>query len=52
MLGSVDYQEVKKRYRIGGLRDTCIQCTMEITDDGELAGKKIAEAKLRADKSM
>jgi len=38
MLGSIDYQEVNKRYRVGSLRDTCILCTMEITDDGELAG--------------
>jgi len=49
MLGSVDYQEVNKRYRVGSLRDTCVLCTMEITDDGPLAGNSrcaIAEAKL------
>ena len=28
------------RYRLGALKDTCILCTMEIDDDGELAGGK------------
>lgn len=40
MLGSADYQEVNKRHRLGSLKDTCILCTMEIDDDGELAGGK------------
>jgi hypothetical protein len=26
------------RYRLGALKDTCILCTMEIDDEGELAG--------------
>jgi len=39
MLGSRDYQEVNHKYRLGALKDTCILCTMEIGDDGELAGK-------------
>lgn len=38
MLGSADYQEVNKKYRQGSLKDTFILCTMEIGDDGELAG--------------
>jgi hypothetical protein len=45
-LGSIDYQEVNKRYRIVGLRETCVLCTVEITDDDELAGNNTAEAKL------
>jgi hypothetical protein len=38
MLGSKDYQDVNHEYRLGALRDTCILCTMEIGDDGELIG--------------
>lgn len=40
MIGSKDYQEVNHKYRIGALKDTCILCTMEIDNDGELAGGK------------
>lgn len=46
MLGSLDYQEVNKRHRVGSLKDTFILCTMEIDDDGELAGGKSSESKL------
>jgi hypothetical protein len=28
------------RYRLGALKDTCILCTMEVDDQGELAGGK------------
>jgi hypothetical protein len=38
MLGSKDYQDVNHQYRLGALNDTCILCTMEIGDDGELVG--------------
>lgn len=38
MTGSRDYQDVNKKYRVGALRDTFILCTMEIGEDGELAG--------------
>jgi len=38
MLGSRDYQEVNRKYRLGALKDTCILCTMEIGDNGELVG--------------
>jgi hypothetical protein len=38
MAGSKDYQDVNKKYRVGALRDTFILCTMEIGEDGELAG--------------
>jgi hypothetical protein len=40
MLGSKDYQDVNQTYRLGALKDTCILCTMEIGDDGELIGGK------------
>ncbi|KIW05826.1 uncharacterized protein PV09_03032 [Verruconis gallopava] len=40
MLGSSDYQEVNHKYRLGALKDTCILCTMEINDNGDLAGGK------------
>jgi len=40
MLGSSDYQEVNHKHRLGALKDTCILCTMEIDDQGELAGGK------------
>jgi hypothetical protein len=39
MLGSRDYQEVNQEYRLGALKDTFILCTMEIGDDGKLAGE-------------
>ena len=29
-----------RRHRLGALKDTCILCTMEIDDQGELAGGK------------
>ncbi|QDS69748.1 hypothetical protein FKW77_010122 [Venturia effusa] len=38
MAGSRDYQSVNHAHRIPSLRDTFILCTMEIGDDGELAG--------------
>lgn len=38
MLGSEDYQDANQKYRLGALKDTCILCTMEIGDDGELVG--------------
>ncbi|KAF2433611.1 hypothetical protein EJ08DRAFT_647286 [Tothia fuscella] len=45
MLGSKDYQEVNHKFRLGALKDTCILCTMEIGDDGELIGGR-EEARL------
>jgi hypothetical protein len=42
MIGSRDYQEVNHEHRLGALKDTCILCTMEVGDDGELAGKNMA----------
>ncbi|KAF2403505.1 hypothetical protein EJ06DRAFT_541323 [Trichodelitschia bisporula] len=46
MLGSREYQEANKTYRVGSLRDTCILCTMEVGDDGELRGGRGAGSKL------
>lgn len=36
MLGSEDYQEVNRKWRVPSLRDTCILCTSEVglDDDG------------------
>lgn len=39
MIGSSEYQEVNRKYRLGSLKDTCILFTMEIDDDGNLVGK-------------
>lgn len=39
MAGSKDYQFINKKHRVPSLRDTFILCTMEIGDNGELAGK-------------
>ncbi|TLD36476.1 Serine/threonine-protein kinase [Venturia nashicola] len=40
MAGSKDYQSVNHKHRVPSLRDTFIVCTMEIGDDGELAGRR------------
>jgi hypothetical protein len=45
MIGSQDYQDVNGKHRLGSLLDTCILCTMEVGDDGELVGGR-GEAKL------
>lgn len=40
MLGSEDYQEVNRKFRVPSLRDTCILCTSEVgldDDDREMA---------------
>jgi hypothetical protein len=42
MLASKDYQKANHKYRLGSLRDTFILCTMEVNDDGELAGGNIS----------
>jgi uncharacterized protein (DUF1330 family) len=46
MLASKDYQDVNHRYRLGSLNDTFIICTMEIDDNGELAGLKSIASKM------
>jgi hypothetical protein len=46
MAGSNDYQDVNKKFRVGALMDTFILCTMEVGDDGELAGGRRGNAKL------
>ncbi|KAH8881852.1 hypothetical protein GQ53DRAFT_754015 [Thozetella sp. PMI_491] len=38
MIGDKAYQEVNSKYRLGALKDTFILCTMEIDDEGNLAG--------------
>jgi hypothetical protein len=45
MIGSKDYQDVNAQHRLRSLMDTCILCTMEVGDDGELVGGR-DEAKL------
>jgi hypothetical protein len=46
MVGSQDYQDVNQKHRLGSLLDTFILCTMEIDDEGELAGRSSIEARI------
>jgi hypothetical protein len=46
MLGSQEYQDVNHKYRLGSLVDTFILCTMEVDDQGELAGRSSVAARI------
>lgn len=46
MISSKDYREVNEQYRLGSLKDTFILCTMEVDDDGELAGRTAISARI------
>jgi len=46
MIGSRDYQEVNREFRLGSLEDTFILCTQEIADDGALAGGRVSESRM------
>ena len=41
MLASEDYQEVNHKYRVGSLRDTCILCTSELSEELKLESSKL-----------
>lgn len=47
MAASPDYQLTNKTHRIPSLHDTFILCTMEIGDDGELAGGRRREGRAK-----